>query len=388
MQAVILAGGKGERLGALAAGRAKPLLDAGGKPFIRYLLDNLRRFGFDEIVILAGPFAAAYREWLGDSAVIVPEAPPAGTAGALALAAPHLGAEFLLLNGDSWFDFNWLDLAAAGGDWLARVALRPVADVARYGAVTLSGARIDAFTEKRATGAGLINGGVAWMKRAILDEIAAAPSSLEHDVLPRLAARGLLAGAVYDGRFIDIGVPEDLARAARLMPEWERRPAAFLDRDGVINLDTGYVHRPEDFVWREGAQQAVKRLNDAGFFVFVVTNQAGIARGYYTEDDVVRLHGWINRELRRVGAHVDGFYFCPHHPDGIGDYRIACACRKPAPGLLLQAIAEWPVELGRSFMVGDKDTDMEAAAAAGVAGTLIRDHDRLEPLVATLIARG
>lgn len=389
MQAVVLGGGKGERLGAAAHGHAKPLLDAGGKPFIRYLIDNLRRFGFDEIVILAGPFADAYRAAaLGIEPMIVPEAPPAGTGGALVHAAPHLRPHFLLLNGDLYFDFNWLDLAARPlrGRYLARLALRRVEDVARFGAVTMSGDRIEEFAEKGASGAGLINAGAYWMKRAILDEMGPPPCSLEREVLPLLAARGLLAGAVYDGRFIDIGVPEDLSRAGRAMPHWERRPAAFLDRDGVINRDSGYVHRKEEFVWRDGAQQAIKRLNDLGFFVFVVTNQAGIARGYYGPADVRRLHRWINRELRREGAHIDGFYFCPHHPtEGVGQYRRLCDCRKPAPGLLLQAMRQWPVERERSFLIGDKDIDMAAAAAAGVEGALIREEDPLELFVAALL---
>ncbi len=146
MQAVILAGGKGTRLGAFAAGRPKPLVDVGGKPFILYLIENLRRFGFGEIVILAGPFADDYREALhgvaqrGQKLTIVPEDPPADTAGALVHAAQYLRPRFLVLNGDSYFDFNWLDLAARRdrGRWLVRLALRRVADVGRYGAVTLT----------------------------------------------------------------------------------------------------------------------------------------------------------------------------------------------------------------------------------------------------------
>ena len=391
MQAVILAGGKGARLGALAGGRPKPLVEVGGKPYVLYLIENLRRFGFGEIVILAGPFSDAYRESLGGAAIrgikltIVAEDPPADTAGALRYAAEHLRPRFLLLNGDSYFDFNWLDLVARHdtGRWLARIALRRVDDVGRYGAVTLAGTRVMNFTEKDATGPGLINAGLYWMKRAILDEIGPPPLSLERTLLPNLAARGLLRGAVYDGRFIDIGVPDDLAQGTRLMPLWQRRPAVFLDRDGVINRDTGYIHRKEDFIWCDGAQDAIKRLNESGYFVFVVTNQAGIARGLYRPADVVRLHRWINRELRRVGAHIDEFYFCPHHPtEGSGRYRQICECRKPAPGMLRQAMSEWPVDRSASLMIGDKETDMAAASAAGVEGVLLRDGDNVDTVVA------
>ncbi len=154
------------------------------------------------------------------------------------------------------------------------------------------------------------------------------------------------------------------------------KPAAFLDRDGVLNRDTGYVFRREDFHWLPGAQRAVKRLNDAGYLVFVVSNQAGVARGFYKPEDVETLHRWVNSELERVGAHIDAFYYCPHHPtEGQGVYRVACDCRKPAPGMLLRAMREYPVDRGRSFMIGDKDIDMTAASAAGIMGLRFNGGD-------------
>lgn len=149
------------------------------------------------------------------------------------------------------------------------------------------------------------------------------------------------------------------------------RPAAFFDRDGVLNHDVGYIHKPADFVWVEGARDAIRRLNALGALVFVVTNQAGIARGMYQESDVVALHRWVNARLEADAARIDAFYFCPHHPSaGNGPYSIACECRKPAPGMLKRAAAEWPVDLGASFLVGDRETDLAAAAAAGVRGHL------------------
>lgn len=151
------------------------------------------------------------------------------------------------------------------------------------------------------------------------------------------------------------------------------RPAAFLDRDGVLNEDTGFVHRPADFVWTAGAKEAVKALNERGYLVFVVTNQSGVARGHFGTDEVERLHAWIDAELRRSGAHVDAFYYCPHHPEaGDGPYTRACDCRKPEPGLLLRAMAAWPVDRAASFLIGDEERDLEAARRAGVRGVLFR----------------
>ncbi len=159
------------------------------------------------------------------------------------------------------------------------------------------------------------------------------------------------------------------------------KPAAFLDRDGVLNRDLGYVWRREDFHWLPGAERAVKRLNDAGYLVFVVSNQAGVARGLYRSEDVEALHRWVNGELGKSDAHIDAFYYCPHHPsEGQGAYRVACDCRKPAPGMLLRAMREWPVDRAASFMIGDKDIDMAAASAAGVRG-LRFDGGDLDALV-------
>jgi len=379
LQAVILAGGKGTRLGALTRGRPKPLVEIGGKPFIRYQIDALRRHGFEEIVLLVGSFARDYAALLGDGAslgiklILVPEDPPADTGGALLIARPHLAPQFLMLNGDSFFDFNLLDLVArpAEGPWLARLALREVEDAARYGAVTLEGDRIRHFGEKSVSGRGLINAGVYWLKREAFDGVGRPPLSMEHDLLPRWVGQRLVQGCVYGGNFIDIGTPEDLTRAAELLPDWERRPAAFLDRDGVLNRDAGYVHRPEDFIWLEGAKEAIKRFNDRGWLVFVVTNQAGIARGFYGAGEVEALHRWMNVELLGMGAHIDAFYYCPHHPtEGREPYRLRCDCRKPAPGLLLQAMRDWPVRQEASVMIGDKSIDMQAAEAAGIKGIL------------------
>ncbi|ACI98249.1 D,D-heptose 1,7-bisphosphate phosphatase 1, putative [Rhodospirillum centenum SW] len=165
------------------------------------------------------------------------------------------------------------------------------------------------------------------------------------------------------------------------------RGAAFLDRDGVLNIDHGYVHRREDVEWIQGAITAVKLLNDHGYFVFVVTNQSGVARGFYSETDVKSLHHWMQTELARQGARIDDFRYCPHHPDGtVGAYRMACRCRKPEPGMLLDLCDRWPVDRTRSFLIGDHLRDLQAAEAAGIRGHLFTGGD-LSEFVGALLAR-
>ena len=151
------------------------------------------------------------------------------------------------------------------------------------------------------------------------------------------------------------------------------RPALFLDRDGVINADKGYVSRVEDVEWIEGAAEAIAAFNARNWFVFVVTNQSGIARNYYSEADMFTLHDWMLAELAAKGAHVDRIYHCPYHEEGENPaYRRDSFDRKPKPGMLLKALAEFPVKREQSFLIGDKETDMEAARAAGIAGFLFR----------------
>ena len=153
----------------------------------------------------------------------------------------------------------------------------------------------------------------------------------------------------------------------------------FLDRDGVINADIGYLWRREDFVWIPGAPAAIRLFNERGRPVVVVTNQSGVARGYYSEQDVESLHRWMNAELNRQGARIDAFYFCPHHPDGaIPEYTRVCDCRKPQPGMLLQAMEDWRADPATSFLIGDKESDVAAAAAAGIRGYLFDGKNLLE----------
>jgi D-glycero-D-manno-heptose 1,7-bisphosphate phosphatase len=154
------------------------------------------------------------------------------------------------------------------------------------------------------------------------------------------------------------------------------RPAIFFDRDGTINVDSGYVFRPEDLVFQPGALAAVKRVNDLGYYAFLVTNQSGIARGYYTEADANAFHEHMQRLLRAAGAHFDDIRYCPYHPDGtVAGYVRSSDWRKPAPGMLLDLMNSWPVIAEKSLVVGDQESDLRAAEAAGLRGVLYPGGD-------------
>lgn len=160
------------------------------------------------------------------------------------------------------------------------------------------------------------------------------------------------------------------------------RPAVFLDRDGTLNEDRGYVYQVDDFAWLPGAREAVARLNAAGLFTVLVTNQAGVARGLYEEADIEQLHAWMQDDLASVGAHLDALYYAPYHVEGVVErYAIMHPDRKPDTGMLERAIREHDLDPARSFMVGDKTTDLIPGRALGMTTILVetgyglRDRD-------------
>ena len=382
-QYVFLVGGLGRRLGVHTRSCAKPMLEVDGVPFIVGLIHNAARFGFTQFLLLAGYKGESVAEYFSTHGHLLPqgcevrvlvEPYPLGTGGALLHAKKYLSPHFVLANGDSFFDCNLLRLLAPPlkEGMTGRMFLRYIECNTRYGSLRVRGNVVTAMEPPPPTpSAGLINAGIYYLRRESLDAFAVGVLSLEQDILPQLIAQERVECAEAQGYFIDIGIPKDLDRGRREHVFTRSRPAIFFDRDGVLNCDTGYTHRPQDLRWLEDAQEAVRWCNERGWWVFVTTNQAGVARGYYGIDDVNLFHAAMQRQLRTIGAHVDEFVFCPHHPDGIiPEYAKVCPCRKPAPGMLQRLFERWNIDKEKSLLIGDRASDIGAAENWGITSVL------------------
>ena len=400
-QCAVLVGGLGTRLGPVTAATPKPLLTVGDRPFLAWLLREVARYGITDVLLLTGHLSEVLQAGLQDLRDRLPRAVTlavsqelvrAGTGGALHHAREHLHDSFLLLNGDSLFDCDLTPLLTPEPGVMGRLALRRLADASRYGVVETEGDRVTAFRERPAPGetrrvcaganaerfAGLINGGIYRLDRRVVDRTTAV-CSLERDVLPGLARDGLLRGTESAGWFIDIGVPPDLERAQIELPRRLARPALFLDRDGVCNIDHGWVGTRDHFEWMPGAKAAIRLAHVRGWHVFIVTNQSGVARGLYDEAAVQDLHRWMLDEVLQSGGTIDDVRYCPFHPAAaVPAYRRSSSWRKPEPGMILDLLRAWDLDPGRCVLVGDQASDMAAAAAAGVAGHLFPGGDLAE----------
>ncbi len=390
-QCAVLVGGLGTRLGALTATTPKPILPCGGRPFLFWLLREFVRFGVTDFLLLTGHLSAEIERAAADIQASLPrparitlseEPIRAGTGGAVFHARDQLQDRFLLCNGDSLFDCNFstllADAATDGPEVIGRIVLRHLDDASRYGVVETERDHVTAFRERPPPGtSGTINGGIYLFNQSLIPHLQPA-CSLEADILPVLARAGSLRGTLGDGYFRDIGVLEDFSRAQTEIPALLKRKALFLDRDGVLNVDHGYVGSRDRFQWVDGARDAIRYATQAGWHVFIVTNQAGVARGYFDEAAIHDLLDWIGDQAREAGGTIDDARYCPYHPDGtVEAYRQVHPWRKPLPGMLLDLIHMWELDPAEGVMIGDQESDMRAADAAGISGYLFRGGNLL-----------
>tara|TARA_Y100000389_G_C17447386_1_gene512450 strand:- start:436 stop:1635 length:1200 start_codon:yes stop_codon:yes gene_type:complete len=384
-QCVILVGGTGSRLGDLTKNYPKPMINIGKKPFILYLIDQAVKFGFKDIILLSGHSSGVIEKYFENQRYsdikirVIREDKPLGTGGALINAYEYLDQSFFLLNGDSIINGNWysiIDGLSLKND--VSIALIEKDNCSRYGLVKLVGNKIFEFIEKNnLKKKGLINGGVYCINKKILEGIPLANISFEKDILPFVVKQKKVSGKVIKGYFIDIGTPDSLKKASEA--KWEvNRKAVIFDRDGTLNEDNGYTYKKADLKWKPGAKSLIKYLNDENYLVFVATNQAGIAKGYYTEKDMHLFHKEMSSQLRQEASHINKFYFCPFHKYAtIKEYKADSNYRKPKIGMLKDIHSEWNLSKDNMVLIGDRDTDIECADNYKIKSILYNGTDNL-----------
>lgn len=401
MQAIILAGGFGTRLQAVVKDVPKPLADIAGKPFLAYLLQNLRNHGVKKVVISVGYLQEKIIEYFGDNYLgmdvsYARENKPLGTGGAIVNSLKFIDQNrpVLVLNGDSFLEVDYSGLlrrfaSCNDRDASSRVkqssawqsslmmVLRKIEDCSRYGRVVFDESFVVKNFEEKSVekNPGFINGGIYLLDPKIFKRFSLSEAfSFESDFLAKELSWLEPQAFVTDGYFIDIGIPDDYARAQKELPNLIKNKALFLDRDGVINVDHGHVFEKEKFDFIDGIFELCKRAQDLGYLLIVVTNQGGIAKGFYSEEEFLELTKWMESEFQKREIKITKTFYCPCHPEGeIEKYRQNSFDRKPSPGMLLKAIEEFNIDPKKSLMIGDKETDMQAADAAGIASKIMVD---------------
>jgi mannose-1-phosphate guanylyltransferase/phosphomannomutase len=393
-QAVILAGGKGTRLGALSATTPKALIELAGVPLIVRQFEVLKRYGVSRVLILSGYLGDELAAALGDgsryglSIQYLKEPSPLGTAGALKSAEALLDRDFYVVYGDIIFDMDLGRLATfhLERESIATLVVHPNDHPQDSDLVEVDGdGQITAFHRKTRRAGGpvpnLVNAGIYVLSRRVAAFIEAGTfADFGLDIFPAMVRSEQRLFAYNTPEFMkDVGTPgrreaveQDIVNGKVARRNIGNKQAAvFIDRDGVLIEESGDAVTAEAVVLLPGVTVALKALNKSDYLGVVVTNQPGIAKGFVTEAQVAGTHAQIDTLLGTDGAFVHGYFVCPHHPEkGFAgervELKIDCDCRKPKPGLLLQAAERYNIDLGRSFIVGDRTIDIEAGRRAGV----------------------
>jgi D,D-heptose 1,7-bisphosphate phosphatase len=404
-----MAGGKGTRVASIAADIPKPMIPICGKPILEHQLEVLKKNGLTDIIIGVGHLGQHIKDYFGDGSRFgckisyYTETEPLGTAGML-YKLDNLSGDFIVLNGDIIFDIDFSRMIAfhKGKKAQATLAVHPNSH-------PFDSALIIANANNQVTGwlnkedertyyKNQVNAGIHILS---VDFLKSCPQTaailprekidLDRDMLKPSISSGTIFAYPTPEYIKDMGTPE---RYAQVTADIEngivnkknltiKQKAVFLDRDGTINTFNGFITKPEDFELIEGAADAIKKINSLGYLAIVITNQPVIARGEIDFETLELIHMKMETDLGKCGAYIDDLFFCPHHPDkGFPgerpEYKIDCDCRKPKPGMILQAAHKYNIDLAESFMAGDDKRDVQAGINAGCVPIFISNNGHFE----------
>lgn len=414
MKTIIMAGGKGTRIQSIASDIPKPMIPIDGVPVLEREICLLRDQGFDDIIITVSHLGSIIMDYFGDGSKLgvkieyFNEEVPLGNAGALFKLKDKLTEDFLLLNADAIFDvdFNRMVDFHKGHGGLVTLFTHPNShpydsgllitekDMSVKQWLTKEDVRPDYYKNRVNAGLHVISPAVLDLPDVDVDKIGLVDETtgktvkvdLDRQLLKPLAGTGKMF--CYDSpEYVkDMGTPERFhqveadfkAGTVKAKNLKNKQKAIFLDRDGTINKYVGFLTDINDFELIPGVAEAIRKINESGYLAIVITNQPVIARGEVTFEELNEIHNKMETLLGLEGAYVDGLYYCPHHPhkgyEGeVPELKIECECRKPKPGMILQAAKDFNIDLSKSYMIGDGENDILAGKAAGCKTVLIQE---------------
>jgi D,D-heptose 1,7-bisphosphate phosphatase len=391
LQTVIMAGGKGTRVASIAGDIPKPMIPVCGKPILEHQIEVLKKNGLTDIIIGVGHLGQHIKDYFGDGGRFgcaisyYTETEPLGTAGML-YKLDSLSGDFILLNGDIIFDIDFSRMIAFHKEKKAQATLAVHPNNHPFDSALIITDALNCVTDwlnkedERTYYKNQVNAGIHILSTEFLKNCPQLKEKidLDRDMLKPSIQRGQIFAYQTPEYIKDMGTPE---RYAQVTSDIEngivnrknltiKQKAVFLDRDGTINAFNGFITKPEDFELLEGAAEAIQKINSLGYLAIVITNQPVIARGEVDPETLDLIHMKMETDLGKQGAYIDDLYYCPHHPDkGFPgerpEYKIDCDCRKPKPGMIMQAAQKYNIDLAGSFMVGDDKRDVQAGINAG-----------------------
>lgn len=399
MKVVIIAGGQGTRIASVNSEIPKAMIPIAGKPVLEYEVELAKRYGFTEFLFIIGYLGDQIENYFGDGSQwgvhidYFKEEKPLGTAGALGLLKEQLTDDFFVFYGDTVTDFDMQAMLTFHKSKQADATLFVHPNDHPYDSDIVemdSEGRVKGFCHKPHpkgfVSHNVVNAALFIFSPKVLGQIElGVKSHIEKHVLPACIDAGMrLYGYVSYEYIKDMGTPDRYysvcddvisGKVARLNRQYPRK-AIFLDRDGVINREVNLLNKPEEMELLPGAADAIRYINSKGYLAVVVTNQPVIARNLCSLEELDYIHATLETLLGKEQAYLNGIYYCPHHPDKgypeeRPEYKIACDCRKPKPGMLLKAASDWNIDLSESYMIGDSDRDIQAGLAADVKESIL-----------------
>lgn len=399
MKVVIIAGGQGTRIASVNSEIPKAMIPVCGKPIIEHEVELCKRYGFTDFLFIIGYMGDQISSFFGDGSKwgvnieYYQETLPLGTAGALGYLKDELMEDFFVFYGDTIVDFDMPAMLKyhqkKNAD--ATLFLHPNDHPYDSDIVELDAeGKVLKFDNKphpeEFVSKNIVNAALFIFSPKILTQIEAGiKSHIEKHVLPRCLEAGMnLYGYVSPEYIKDMGTPDryeavcqdfESGKVARLNKK-NPRPAIFLDRDGTINEEVNLLNKPEQLKLIEGAADAIRLINKSDYLAIIVTNQPVIARNLCSIEELEYIHATLETMLGKERAYVNAIYYCPHHPDKgypeeRPEYKIDCECRKPKPGMLLQAAQDWNIDLSKSYMIGDSDRDLKVGQNAGCKDSIV-----------------